>query len=107
MPNGWIKQAYVKVFDCKTITKISIIYLNASKFLKLFMKFFYNFPIKKTIRVDDNRDVHIRQRIGVYLLSKNYSDMGKHAGKRKKGYVDRPRDRSKLTCPIHGLGHYS
>ena len=33
--------------------------------------------------------------------------MVKCDGKHKQGYVDRPRDRSQLTCTIHGLGHSS
>ena len=31
--------------------------------------------------------------------------MDKCAGKRKKRYVDRTRERSKLTCLIHVIGH--
>ena len=36
--------------------------------------------------------------------STTYSDMSESAGKRRKRYVDL-KDRSKLTCLIHGPGH--
>ena len=40
---------------------------------------------------------------GESALSTTYSDIGKRTVKRKKGYIDHPRDRSKLTCLINGL----
>ena len=39
--------------------------------------------------------------------STTYSEMSESAGKYIKRYVDHPKDRSKLTCIIHGPGNSS
>ena len=40
MPNGWIKQAYVQVFSCESITfKNLLTCLNIWRYLNIFMKF--------------------------------------------------------------------
>ena len=36
-----------------------------------------------------------------------YSNIGKHSGKRKKRYVDRPMGGPRLTCIIYGPGYSS
>ena len=45
--------------------------------------------------------------IGEATSSKIYSNMGKHAGKSKKRYLDHSRDQLKLTSLIFGLGQSS
>ena len=44
---------------------------------------------------------------GESALSNTYSEMGESSGKRRKRYVDHPKDISKLTCLIHVPGHSS
>ena len=44
---------------------------------------------------------------GEIALSNNYSKISKITGKRRKRYVNFPKDRSKHTCLIHVLGHLS
>ena len=60
---------------------------------------------KKTARVDTNRAGHSRQMRGEAVLSKTYSDMGRHAGKQKLSYVYHPIDQLKLACLIHVPGN--
>ena len=59
-------------------------------------------PHKIYTREDSKRAGLSRKRIGESALSNNYSDINKSSGKWRKGYVDHPKDRSKLTCIIHG-----
>ena len=40
-------------------------------------------------------------------LSTTYSEISESAGKRRKRYVDNPKDRLKLTCLIHVPGNSS
>ena len=40
-------------------------------------------------------------------MSTNYYDMSERSGKCRKRYVDHTKDRSKLTCLIHGPGNSS
>ena len=61
----------------------------------------------KTTIVYSNHDGHSRQIRGVAVSSKAYSEVGNHSGNIKQSYVDCPRDRSKLTCIIHGNVHSS
>ena len=44
---------------------------------------------------------------GEAASSTNYSEMIESSGKRRKGCVDHPKDRSKPTCLAHGPGHSS
>ena len=44
---------------------------------------------------------------GEAVLSNTYYEMSESSGKIRKSYVDYPKDRSKLTCLIHGPGHSS
>ena len=65
------------------------------------------FVFKKKAIEYDNWAGHRRQKIEEVALSKNYSEMGKGAGKRKKGYVDFLRDQSYLNYLINHPGSSS
>ena len=56
---------------------------------------------------DDNCADHSRKVRRESASLNTYSDMSESAGKRKKKYVDCPKDISKLTCIIHGPGNSS
>ena len=64
-------------------------------------------PSYKTNRLDGKRAGHRRKMREIYSLSKSFSEMSIRAGKLKKRHVDHPRDRSKLTCLIQGIFHFS
>ena len=64
-------------------------------------------PSYKTNRLDDNRDGHRRKMKEVSDLSNSCSGMSRRSDKCNKGYVDHPSDRSKLTCLIQGIFHFS
>ena len=62
---------------------------------------------KKTTSAYSNCTGHGRLKRGEDALSNTYSDISESTGKRRKIYVDHPRNRSKLTCLIHGHRHSS
>ena len=57
---------------------------------------------KKPTRVDSNHPVLIRKMRGEDALSTAYSNMSGSSGKCIKSYVYHPKDRTKITCLIHG-----
>ena len=71
------------------------------------MKVLWNLLTKKHTRVDENHSGHSKKMRGESDLSNTYSEMTKSAGKRRKRYAYHMKDRSKLTCLIHGPGNSS
>ena len=61
----------------------------------------------KTTRADANRAGHIRKIIGESASPNTYSKMSESAVKRRKRYVDHPKNRPKPTCLIHVPMHSS
>ena len=106
MPNSWIKQAYVQVFDCEFIT-----FKRAANMFEHMdiTEFVYKGEVepfnKKTSRTYANRDGHIRLKRGESALSNTYSEMSESASKCRRIYLDYLKGKSKPTCLIHGPGH--
>ena len=59
----------------------------------------------KTTRADSNHDGHIRKMIGESALSSTCSETSKSTEKRRKRYVDHPKDRFKPIFLIYECRH--
>ena len=58
--------------------------------------------------MSDSNSTGLRRKTrGEAASSTTYSEMSESYDQRKKSYVDPPKDKSKLTCLIHGPGHSS
>ena len=62
---------------------------------------------KKPTRAYDNHDGHSRKIRGEYASSNTYFEISESGGKRRKKYVDHPKDSSKPICLIRGPVHSS
>ena len=56
---------------------------------------------------DANHAGHSKKMRGVSVLSTTYYKMSQSYGNHRKGYVEHPKDTSKLNCLIHGPGNSS
>ena len=107
MPNIYSKHAYIKDFDCESIT--------FNKAVKMFERMETSESIyeglvepsnKKPTREYANRAGNSRQNRGEASSSWTSPEKVESAGKHRKSYVDRPTGKLK-TCLIHGPGHSS
>ena len=62
---------------------------------------------KKTTRSDSKCDGPSRKMRGEAALSTTCSNISESADKCRKSYIDHKKDKSELTCIIHGLGYSS
>ena len=71
------------------------------------MKVLYNLLIKTPTRTYVKRAIISSKTRGEATSSTTHSNTSESSGKRRKRFVDNPKDISKLTCLIYSPGHYS
>ena len=89
MPNIWIKQAHVQVFDCDYITfKKAVNMFEHTETSDYIYEGVVEPSYKKSNRADATKPGNNRKNGGEYALSHTYSEMSESAGKCRKIYVD-------------------
>ena len=88
-PNVWIKQAYVQIFDCKSITfKKDVNMLEHMEIAESTYEGVVEYYDTNSTREDATYDGHIRLKRGESNYSNTYSKMSKSSSNWIKWYVD-------------------